>query len=185
LKAQSGSWFSVNCGLGRSENCSGAGHRPETGRDHERKADMTILNAHDTGAAANGPTADPLDRALSGLSAVTLAASGYIHAQLYSDGYRYIHVVGLLFLLQAAASFALAVLLLAGTVLRAPALIRFAAAATAFGALAGFAASRTIGVFGFTERGLQPAPQALISVLVEIAALALLATAAVRALRRR
>lgn len=146
---------------------------------------MTILKAFDGAAAVNSPATDPLDRALSGLSAAALATSGYIHAQLYSDGYRYIHVVGVLFLLQAAASFALAALLLAGTALRPPALVKFAAAATAFGALAGFVASRTVGVFGFTERGLQPAPQALVSVLVEIATLVLLALAAARALRRR
>jgi hypothetical protein len=145
---------------------------------------MTVLKAPDIGVAAIGPTNDPLDRLLTGVSAATLATSGYIHAQLYNDGYRYIHVVGVLFLLQAAASFALASLLLAGTVLRAPALVRLAAAGTALGALAGFVASRTIGVFGFTERGLQPAPQALISVLVEIATLVLLAGAAARAVRR-
>ena len=122
---------------------------------------------------------------LRGLAAVTLAVSGYIHAQLYIDGYRFIHVVGVLFLLQAAASFALAALLLAGTVLRAPALLDLAAAGTAAGALAGFVASRTIGVFGFTEHGFQPAPKALISVLVEVATLGLLAVVAVLALRRR
>jgi hypothetical protein len=122
---------------------------------------------------------------LRGLSAATLAASGYIHAQLYVDGYRFIHVVGVMFLLQAAASFALAALLLTGTVLRAPALVDLAAAGTAAGALAGFVASRTVGVFGFTEHGFQPAPKALISVLVEAATLALLAVVAVGALRRR
>ncbi|MFV5998723.1 hypothetical protein ACNPQM_41915 [Streptomyces sp. NPDC056231] len=41
------------------------------------------------------------------------------------------------------------------------------AAAIAIGALAGFATSRTIGLFGFTERGLQPAPQALLSLIAE------------------
>ncbi|MFE2093001.1 hypothetical protein [Streptomyces sp. NPDC059460] len=83
--------------------------------------------------------------------AATLAASGYIHAQLYIDGYRFIHVIGPLFLLQAAAAFAVAALLL----LAAPLLLRIAAAAAiAIGALAGFATSRTIGLFGFTERGL-------------------------------
>ncbi|MFE4333058.1 hypothetical protein ACFRQM_27635 [Streptomyces sp. NPDC056831] len=95
--------------------------------------------------------------------AATLAASGYIHAQLYIDGYRYIHVIGPLFLLQAAAAFAVAALLL----LAAPLLLRIAAAAVAIGALAGFATSRTIGLFGFTERGLQPAPQALLSLIAE------------------
>ncbi len=51
-------------------------------------------------------------------------------------------------------------------------------AGLAFGALAGFAASRTVGIFGFLERGLEPAPQALISLLVEVAALALLVVGA-------
>ncbi|WP_406499399.1 hypothetical protein OG936_31870 [Streptomyces sp. NBC_00846] len=40
--------------------------------------------------------------------ATTLAASGYIHAQLYIDGYRIIHVNGPLFLLQAGVAFAVA-----------------------------------------------------------------------------
>ncbi|MER5619351.1 hypothetical protein [Streptomyces sp. NPDC002215] len=83
-------------------------------------------------------------------------------SQLYIDGYRFIHVIGPLFLLQASAAFAVAALLL----LAAPLLLRIAAA-IAIGALAGFAASRTIGLFGFTERGLQPAPQALLSLIAE------------------
>ncbi|MER6982438.1 hypothetical protein [Streptomyces carpinensis] len=103
--------------------------------------------------------------------AATLAVSGYIHAQLYVQEYRFIHVVGLLFLLQASASFALAVLLLIGM----PPLLRAAAAGVALGALAGFAASRTVGVFGFSEHGLQPAPQALVSLLAEAGTLLLLA----------
>jgi hypothetical protein len=36
----------------------------------------------------------------------------------------------------------------------------------------GFAMSRTVGIFGFTERGLQPAPQALISLVAELTLLA-------------
>ncbi|MFB7550277.1 hypothetical protein [Streptomyces sp. NPDC056154] len=87
--------------------------------------------------------------------AAALAGSGYIHAQLYLDGYRFIHVVGDLFLLQASAAFVVAALVL----FAAPVLLRAAAAGVALGALAGFTASRTIGVFGFTERGLQPAPK--------------------------
>ena len=118
-------------------------------------------------------------RVLRLLSAGGLGVSGYIHAQLYVDGYRFIHVVGVLFLLQAAASFALAALLSAGVALRPPTLIELAAVAAALGALAGFVASRTVGVFGFTEHGLQPAPQSLISILAEAAAIALLSTAAI------
>ncbi|MGW1089984.1 hypothetical protein ACWD4L_27675 [Streptomyces sp. NPDC002596] len=105
-------------------------------------------------------------------TAATLAASGYIHAQLYIDGYRFIHIIGPLFLLQASASFALAALLLIGT---SPLLLRTAAAGVALGALGGFTASRTVGVFGFTEHGLQPEPQAVLSLLAETGTLLLLA----------
>lgn len=109
---------------------------------------------------------------LRSMTAATLAASGYIHAQLYIDGYRFIRVIGPLFLLQAGTSFALAALLLIGTP---PLLLRIAAAGAALGALGGFAASRTVGVFGFTEHGLQPEPQALLSLMAETGTLLLLA----------
>ncbi|KOX02861.1 hypothetical protein [Streptomyces sp. NRRL B-3648] len=113
-----------------------------------------------------------LTAALRPATAATLAAGGYLHARLYIDGYRFIPVVGPLFLLQAGVSLALAVLLLAGTP---PLLLRIAAAGVALGALGGFAASRTVGVFGFTEHGLQPAPQAALSLLAETGTLLLLA----------
>ncbi|MFG2424832.1 hypothetical protein ACGFWD_38150 [Streptomyces sp. NPDC048448] len=105
-------------------------------------------------------------------TAATLAASGYIHARLYVDEYRFVHIVGPLFLLQASVSFALGALLLVGTP---PLLLRAAVAGVALGALGGFTASRTVGVFGFTEHGLQPAPQALLSLFVETGTLLLLA----------
>ncbi|HZU54464.1 MAG TPA: hypothetical protein VFA06_01220 [Actinocrinis sp.] len=123
-------------------------------------------------------------RILQTAAAVTLTISGYIHAQLYLDGYRFIHAIGVMFLIQAAASFALATLLLAASLLPAPALIHVAAAGAALGALGGFAASRTVGVFGFTEHGFQPAPQALISVLAEVATVLILALVITRLLRR-
>jgi hypothetical protein len=129
-------------------------------------------------------TADVPTRLLQAAAAVTLTVSGYIHAQLYLDGYRFIHAVGVMFLIQAAASFGLATLLLAACVRPAPALVHLAAAGAALGALGGFAASRTVGVFGFTERGFQPAPQALLSVLAEVATVLLLALVVVRLLRR-
>lgn len=103
-----------------------------------------------------------------------LAAGGTIHAQLYIDGYRYLHVVGVMFLIQAAASLALAALLLVSPRAGMPVALRVPAAGVALGALIGFGASRTTGVFGFTERGLQPSPQALLSVLAELTVLALL-----------
>jgi hypothetical protein len=119
--------------------------------------------------------------ALRAVIAVTLAASGYIHARLYIDEYRFVHVVGALFLLQASASFAVAVLIL----IAAPLLLRAAAAGVALGALAGFTASRTVGVFGFTEHGLQPAPHALLSILAEASTLLLLAVWQAAAIRQR
>ncbi|MFF7901711.1 hypothetical protein ACIP4X_33510 [Streptomyces sp. NPDC088817] len=113
--------------------------------------------------------------------AATLAGSGYIHARLYVDEYRSLPVVGPLFLLQASVSFAVAALLLIGM----PPLLRLAAAGVALGALAGFAASRTVGVFGFTEHGLRPAPQALLSILAEAGTLLLLAVWQAVTFRRR
>lgn len=111
--------------------------------------------------------------------AATLAVSGYIHADLYGSGYRYIHLIGPAFLLQAAASFAIAILLLAGG----PWTLRVAAAALSVGALVAFGLSRTVGFFGFTERGWQPAPQAAIGVAAELATLVLCAASALPLVR--
>ncbi|MFI6996002.1 hypothetical protein [Nocardia sp. NPDC050175] len=97
-----------------------------------------------------------------GISA-SLVVSGYIHADLYGNGYRYIHIIGPSFLLQAAASFALALLVLAG-----PWSLRVAAAGLAVGALGAFVLSRTTGLFGFSEIGWEPAPQAALSVGAEV-----------------
>jgi hypothetical protein len=111
--------------------------------------------------------------------AATVAASGYLHAKLYVDGYRSIPHIGPMFLLQAAVSFAVATLLLFGG----PLLLRLAAAGTALGALGGFVLSRTVGVLGFTERGFQPHPEALLSLLAELATLGLLAAMGIRSRR--
>ncbi len=102
--------------------------------------------------------------------AVATAVSGYLHADLYVHGYRYLHWIGPMFLLQSAGSFAIALpLLIAG----AP-VLRLGAAALAAGALAGFALSRTVGILGFTEHGWQPAPQAVLTVTTETVSLLLL-----------
>ena len=113
--------------------------------------------------------------------AATVAGSGYVHASLYVNGYRFIAHIGPMFLLQAAVSFAVAALLLVGG----PLMLQVAAAGTALGALGGFVLSRTVGIWGFTERGFQPRPDALLSVLAETATLALLATLWAGAWRRR
>jgi hypothetical protein len=104
--------------------------------------------------------------------AACLATGGYIHAQLYIRGYHAIPYIGTSFRWDAAASFAVAALLLVAN----PAIVRLAAAGLCLSGLGGFTVSRTIGLFGFTERGLQPAPQALLSVLAWVAALVLLVT---------
>jgi hypothetical protein len=111
----------------------------------------------------------------------TLIVSGYVHAHLYVDSYRYIPTIGPSFLLQASLSFALAVLVLAGG----PWWLRAAAGALSFGALAAFALSRTIGIFGFTEIGWEPTPYAAIAVTAEALTLVLCAVALVDARRRR
>jgi hypothetical protein len=105
--------------------------------------------------------------------AAGLALTGYLHADLYAHGYRGLHVIGPSFLWLAGASFALATLFAAAVAVPEPALLRLAAASLAAGALAGFVLSRTVGLFGFVERGLQPAPQALLSLVAESAVLVL------------
>jgi hypothetical protein len=105
------------------------------------------------------------------LTATATAVTGYVHADLYlNGGYRTIPTIGPAFLLLSSGAFAVAALLLIGI----SPVLRLGAAAVAVGALGGFVLSRTVGVFGFTERGLQPAPQALISLVSELSALALL-----------
>ncbi|MGH3826879.1 MAG: hypothetical protein ACRDQX_06870 [Pseudonocardiaceae bacterium] len=105
---------------------------------------------------------NPNFSALSRVGAAScLAASGVIHAQLYVPGYRVIPGVGPAFLRQASGSLTVT---------------RLAAAGLAAGALGGFVPSRTIGIFGFIEYGRQPAPRAVISVIVELTTLRLLAT---------
>jgi hypothetical protein len=111
----------------------------------------------------------------------TVAASGYVHADLYVHGYRFISHIGTMFLLQAAVSFAVATLLLFGG----PVILQLGAAGTALGALGGFLLSRTVGVWGFTERGFQPQPDALLSVLSEVSTLGLLAALWIYLRRRR
>jgi hypothetical protein len=101
---------------------------------------------------------------------ICLTVVGYIHAQLYVRSYHAIPYIGTSFRWDAAASFAVAALLL----IRNATVLRIAAIALCLSGLGGFIGSRTIGLFGFTERGWQPAPQALLSLLAWVVALALL-----------
>jgi len=100
--------------------------------------------------------------------AVGLAITGYLHVDLFlNHGYRYIPNIGTAFQWQAAASFAMALLIAFG----APQPWGLFAAGFLASDLGGFVLSRTVGLFGFTETGFNPAPQALITVLVEGSAL--------------
>jgi hypothetical protein len=106
----------------------------------------------------------------------SLAASGVVHAYLYVDGYRGIPTIGPAFLLQGSAFCALAVLILVGG----PGWLRLASAIGAAGSLVAFALSRTVGLFGFTETGWQPAPYAMISVIAEVLTILLVAATVLR-----
>jgi len=101
----------------------------------------------------------------------TLAVSGVIHAYLYIHGYNHVPTVGTAFLLQASMFCALAVLILAGG----PYWLQLAGALLSVGTLIAFALSRTVGLFGFTERGFQPSPQAALSVIAEVLTVVLVA----------
>jgi len=110
---------------------------------------------------------------------ICLATSGYIHAQLYVRSYHFIPTIGPSFHWDAAASMAVAVLLL----IRNAGVLQILAAGLCLSGLGGFTLSRTVGLFGFTERGWQPSPQAPLSVVAWVAALVLLLVPAIRQFR--
>lgn len=101
--------------------------------------------------------------------AASLTTSAVSHTYLYVRGYQHIPAIGIGFLVQASVSLALALLIVAGG----PGWLRWAGAALAVGSLVAFALSRTVGLFGFSERGWDPAPYAAISVGAEVLTVAL------------
>jgi hypothetical protein len=122
-----------------------------------------------------------LFRAFAVATAALVAVGGYVHFCLYRHGYRTIPKIGVGFGLQVLTSALVVVLLMAPhrvallahvTDRAAGALTELAAAVLATGTLAAFALTRTPGgLFDFRERGLQPAPQALIALVAEIGVL--------------
>jgi hypothetical protein len=103
------------------------------------------------------------------VAAALVLAGGSIHLKLYFDGYRDVPDanLGRSFLLNAAASLVVAILLV---VWRHP-LALVAGLVLVDATLVGFAMGRTgDGIFGFTERGLNPSPEAVLSLVVEIGA---------------
>ena len=126
-----------------------------------------------------------LFRAFGLATAALVATGGYVHFCLYRHGYRTIPKIGVGFGLQVVTSAVVAVALLVGphvlarvthvTDRLAGTLTGLAAAALATGTLVAFALTRTPGgLFNFQERGLQPAPQALIALVAEIGVLVVL-----------
>lgn len=107
--------------------------------------------------------------------ALALAVSGVSHTYLYIHGYQHIPTVGAAFVVQASISFAIAELILVGG----PGWLQWVAAAVAGGSLAAFALSRTVGLFGFSERGWQPSPHAALSVVAELLTVGLCAASLV------
>jgi hypothetical protein len=126
-------------------------------------------------------------------TAALVAAGGYIHFCLYRHGYRAIPTIGTAFLLQAVSSGVAATALLVpwhpvrvGAHLLSPAtIVKLGTALLSAGTLVGFWLSRRPGgIFHFQERGLEPAPQAVLALLTEVSAL-LLAVALLALDRRR
>jgi hypothetical protein len=111
--------------------------------------------------------------------AASLAVSAFSHAYLYVHGYQHIPMIGTSFLIQASVSFSLALLVAAGG----PWWTEWSAAALAGGSLVAFVLSRTVGLFGFTEHGWEPAPHAALTVVAEALCVLLWAAAWVGSLR--
>ena len=107
--------------------------------------------------------------------ALSLAVSATSHAYLYIHGYQHIPTIGTAFLIQASVCFALALLIIIGG----PGWLQWVAAAVAGGSLVAFALSRTVGLFGFSERGWDPSPHAVIDVAAEVLTVLLWAAAMV------
>jgi hypothetical protein len=134
-------------------------------------------------------TRRPGTRFLDFLAAACIAGAGYLHYCLYIKGYRAIPTIGTGFLLQFVGSAVVAGALIipfefharAGRVaVSARVASRMAGVILGLGTLAAFVLSRLPGgLFDFQERGLQPAPQSLLTILTEGAAVVLLVAASV------
>jgi hypothetical protein len=84
------------------------------------------------------------------LGAALLAVMGWIHLDLWLEGYRSIDVIGPAFLLNVIAGFGLTLLLLVVPRALLP-WVAALGALTALGTLAGLLISTTVGLFGFVE----------------------------------
>jgi len=124
-------------------------------------------------------------RALQYVAAAAIVVGGYVHLCLYRHGFRAIPTVGTGFLLQAITSVAIAGALIARdrvvhlgrVVVRSSFAVGLVGVGLSLGTVGAFALSQTpMGIFNFRERGLEPAPQALVALVAELVAVALLTT---------
>ena len=158
-----------------------------------RNAETLRISRFDPSSMARGASRSrraTRRRRLSAVAAAAIAVGGYVHFCLYRRGYRAIPKIGTAFLLQVLASVVVAAaLLLIGKerflrigriVVRSSLVAESLGWALSLGTLVAFAASRApSGLLGFREGGLQPAPQALVTLVAESAALVLLSAALV------
>ena len=104
--------------------------------------------------------------------AALILVGGIVHLKLYNDGYKDFpnDNLGRSFLMNAAASviIAVAVVVIPGV------LPLLAGLALVDGTLLAFGLSRGPGIFGFTETGWNPSPEAAIALICEIAAAVIL-----------
>jgi plastocyanin len=113
-----------------------------------------------------------IGRPLRIVAAIALLIGGLVHLQLYFEGYRSIDKIGPSFLLNAIASGVIAAALVA----RREWFVRLAGIGVAAGTIGAFIISRQgDGLFDFREQGLNPSPQAIIALVVEIVAIVTLA----------
>jgi hypothetical protein len=115
------------------------------------------------------------------LASVGTATGSYVHLVLYRRSYHAIAHIGILFALDVVIGAGIAIALLT----RRERMVLVAALALDIGALGGFVLSRTVGLLGFKESGLQPSPEAAAALGAEGATLAVLAWALLPARARR
>ena len=130
-------------------------------------------------SGAHGPRRRPR-AALRYAAAASIIVGGYIHLCLYRNGFRTIPKIGVGFLLQVITSGLVAGALLIGRervlrlgrlVVRRSVAVWLAGLSLSLGTLAAFGLSHTpMGLFAFREFGWQPAPQAAIALVAELAA---------------
>jgi plastocyanin len=106
------------------------------------------------------------------VAAALLLAGGLVHLKLYEEGYKDIPGnIGKAFLLNVVASVVLAI----AVALRRDLIVRVAGILLASGTILAFIKARTgSGILDFKESGLNPSPEALIALIVEIAAIVVL-----------